>query len=68
MTFSEGVKFIFGFTEKCFRVARDKLNHVPIEGLVSKPLRSHLESTKGVYVDKSIYRRQCCFGALLHFL
>ena len=34
-TFSKGVEFVFGFTKKCFRVARDDLNNVPMEGLGS---------------------------------
>ena len=29
-TFSEGVECIFGFNNKCFCVARDDLNHLPM--------------------------------------
>ena len=50
VTFTKGVKCILVFTEKCFRVARDDLNHLLMEDLGSKTLRIHLESTKGVYV------------------
>ena len=46
MTFSEGVECVLGFINKCFRLARNDLNHVPIEGLVLKPLRIHLEFAK----------------------
>ena len=46
--FSEGVDFVFGFTNKCFCVALDDLNHIPMEGLGSKPLRIHLESAKNI--------------------
>ena len=40
-TFYEGVEYFFGFTKTIFRVAHDNLNHVPMEGLGSKPLRIH---------------------------
>ena len=53
-TFSKGVKFVFVFTKKCFCVARDDLNNVPMEGLGSKSLRIHLESTKDVYMYTSL--------------
>ena len=46
--FSEGVNFIFGFTEKFFHVALNDLNHISMEELVYKPLIIHLEYTKGV--------------------
>ena len=35
VTFSEGVRFVFGFNDKCFYVAQDDLNHVPMEVLGS---------------------------------
>ena len=44
-TFTKDVKWVFGFTKKYFREARNDWNHVPIEGLVSKPLKIHLGST-----------------------
>ena len=49
-TFCEGMECVFRFTEKCFHVARDELNRVPMEGLGSKPLRIHLESNKDVWM------------------
>ena len=45
MTFTEDVKCIFGYTKKCLDVAHNNWNHVLMEGLVSKPLRTHLGST-----------------------
>ena len=33
VTYPEGVKCVFGFNEKCFHVACNDLNHVPLEGL-----------------------------------
>ena len=53
-TFSEGVECVFGFTEKCFSIACDDLNHVPIEGLGLKPLRVHLEYANDIYIQKSV--------------
>ena len=47
-TFYEGVECVFGFNYKCFRVARDDLNRVRMEGLGLKPLRIHLETTKDI--------------------
>ena len=47
-TFLESVECVFRFTEKWFRVARDGLNHVPMEGLELKPLIIHLESVKDI--------------------
>ena len=47
-TFSEGVKCVFGFTEKCFCVSRNDLNQIQMEGLVSEPLRIHLEYAKDI--------------------
>ena len=41
-TFSEGMECVFGFIDKCFRVARDDLDYVPIKGFVSKPFIIHL--------------------------
>ena len=49
-TFSEVVECVFGFTEKCFRVARNDLNNVQMKGLGSKPLRIHLEFAKAIYM------------------
>ena len=49
-TFSEGVNFVLGLTYKRFRVARDDLIHIPMEILVSKPLKNHLGSTKDLYM------------------
>ena len=49
-TFSESVMFVFGFIKKCFCVACNDANHVPMEGLGLKPLRIHLESANGVYM------------------
>ena len=46
VTFSEVVECVFGFTGKFFCVAHNDLDHVPMEDLVSKPLRIHLESAK----------------------
>ena len=48
VTFPEGVECVFGFTKKCFCVARDYLNRVPMEDLGSKPLRIYLEFAKDV--------------------
>ena len=42
---SEDVQCVFVFNEKCFRVARDNLNHVLTKGLGLKPLRIHLKFT-----------------------
>ena len=53
-TFPRSVKCIFGFTEKFFHLARDDLNHVPMEGLGLKPLRIHLGYTKGVYIQAGL--------------
>ena len=50
VTFSRGVKCVFVFTKKFFCVARDDLNHVPMEVLGSKPLIIHLEYNKYVYM------------------
>ena len=47
-TFSEGVECVFGFTDKCFRVALDDLDHVPMKGLGSKYLRNHLVFVKEI--------------------
>ena len=44
----EDVKFVFGFTYKCFRVDGYDLNRVPMEVLGSKPLRIHLEPSKDI--------------------
>ena len=48
VNFSEGVNFVFRFTEKFLRVAHCDLNHVLMEGLGSKSLIIHLESAKYV--------------------
>ena len=48
--FSEGVKFVYIFSEKCFRVGRDDLNNVPMKGLYSKPMRIHLETNNDIYM------------------
>ena len=47
-TFYEGVKCVFSFTKKLFRVACDYFNHVPMKVLGSKPLIKHFEYTNGV--------------------
>ena len=49
-TFYDGVNFVLGLTYKRFRVARYDLNHVPMEILVSKPVKNHLGSTKDLYM------------------
>ena len=48
VNFSEGVERVFGFTKKCFSVACDDLDHVPMKGLGLKPLRIHLEFAKNI--------------------
>ena len=50
VTFSEGVKFVFGFTDKFFCVDYDKFNHVLMEGLGYKLVRIHLVSAKDVWM------------------
>ena len=50
VTFSEGVKCVFAFTEKWYPVNCYDLNNSPMEGLGLKPLRIYLESTKDIYV------------------
>ena len=40
--FSESVECVSRFIKKCFRIDRDELDHVPMKGLVSKPVRIHL--------------------------
>ena len=47
---SEGMKFVFGFTNKCFRVARDDLNNVPMEGLELKPMKINFQSANNIYM------------------
>ena len=44
----EGVECVFGFTNKCFCVACNDLNNVPIKGLGPKPLRINLEFAKEI--------------------
>ena len=69
MTSSEGVKFVFGFTNKFFPVARDALKYIPMEGLGSKPLRIYLESAKDVYMYISLLiDDKVANGDLLHCL
>ena len=46
--FSKVVECVFGFTDKCLRVAHYDLEHVPMKGLGSKPLRIHLGSIKDI--------------------
>ena len=47
-TFTEGVKCVLGFNDKCFSVARDDLDHIPMKGLGSKPLIIHLGFAKEI--------------------
>ena len=48
--FSEGVECVFGFTEKCFCVARDDLDNVLMKGLGSKTLRIQWVFAKEIYI------------------
>ena len=47
-TFSKGVECVFRFTDKCSQVARNDLDHVPMKGLGSKPLRTRLGFAKEI--------------------
>ena len=46
--FSEGVRYVFRYTKKCFHVARDDLNRLPMKLLGSKPLKIHLVLAKEI--------------------
>ena len=60
-TISEGVECVFGFTKKCFCVARDELHQVPMKGLASKPLRIHLVYPNEMHMEIKSNDRQRCY-------
>ena len=45
---TKGMECVFIFSDKCFRVARDDLDHVPMKGLGLKPLIIRLGFAKEI--------------------